>query len=212
METATLFGFVFVSFIGIATPGPDVLLCISNGCRYGVSRAAFGIAGVAVSDLLIMSAVALGLGAALAASELFFLAVKLFGIGYLLYLGVRLLSAQASPLTDASSIAIGHRDLNFKIFRRSFLVAFTNVKVWLFFAAFLPQFINTTRPPIPQYLVLSIVFEMLNVGLLLIYAISGAGAMRVFKSGTALWLDRLSGVVLLALAVALMFYQNISNL
>ena len=211
MDIATLLGFVFVSVIGIATPGPDVLLSVSNGCRYGVHRAAFGIAGVALSDLVIMSAVAFGLGAALAASELYFLAVKLLGVGYLTYLGVRLLATQALPFADTAGVVFAQRDWNFKIFRRCFLVAFTNVKVWLFFAAFLPQFVDQSKPQIPQYLALSLIFELINVTILLTYAVCGAGAMRVFKGGTAVWLDRVSGVVLLVLAAALMFYQKAGN-
>ena len=79
MESVTLLGFAALGLICIATPGPDVLLALSNGSRYGLRRALPGIAGVALSDMFLMSAVAFGLGAILAASSLFFLALKTLG-------------------------------------------------------------------------------------------------------------------------------------
>jgi threonine/homoserine/homoserine lactone efflux protein len=209
MDAATLVGFVLVSTVGIATPGPDVLLAIRNGSRYGVQRAVVGIAGVALSDLVIMASVAFGLGAVLAASELFYLAVKLLGVLYLTYLGVRLLLTQAIPSSDATvSSAFVRHDWSLDIFARSFFVAFTNIKVWLFLVAFLPQFVDGTQPQIPQYMTLALVFEALNVVILLVYASLGAAAIRLFKSSTAVWIDRSSGAALLVLAVALMLHQN----
>lgn len=207
METTTLLGFMAVSLIGIATPGPDVMLAMRNGSRHGVRRSIPGIAGVALSDLFLMSAVAFGFGAILAASELFFIALKLLGVVYLTYLGLRLITARHA-VSAAYAGALPQGDLQARLFSRSFLVAFTNIKVWLFFAAFLPQFIDPGRPLIPQYLVLAVVFELINIAVLVAYAALGASAVLVLKGSTALWLDRLSGTVLLILAVALIMYQR----
>lgn len=208
MDAATLMGFVAVSIVGIATPGPDVLLTIRNGARHGVFRSCAGIAGVAFSDLFIMACVAFGLGAVLAASEIFYFAAKLMGVAYLSYLGLRLMLLQAVPMADGMASAVGQYDWSTAIFARSFLVAFTNVKVWLFFAAFLPQFVQTTEPQIPQYMSLALVFETLNIAILVVYAWLGAYARSVFQGQTAKWLDRVSGAFLLCLAVTLMVHQQ----
>jgi len=69
MQTVTLLAFAAVSFVGIATPGPTVLLAMTNGPRYGVRRAATGMVGAVLSDFVLIGAVAIGLGALLAASE-----------------------------------------------------------------------------------------------------------------------------------------------
>lgn len=207
METTTLLGFIMVSTIGIITPGPDVMLAMSNGSRCGVRRSMPGIAGVAFSDLFLMSAVAFGLGAILAASQLFFTALKLLGVAYLGYVGARLLVARPLPNTAyLGEMPLG--DLQARLFTRCFFVAFTNVKVWLFFAAFLPQFIDAARPQIPQYMLLAFVFELINVAALIAYAGFGASAVHVLKGSTAVWMDRLSGIVLLLLALALIMYQR----
>jgi threonine/homoserine/homoserine lactone efflux protein len=207
MEGTSLVAFALVSLVGIATPGPDVMLAMSNGSRHGVRRALVGIAGVAVSDLFLMSAVAFGLGAILAGSELFFIAVKLFGMAYLAWVGVKLLRSPSLEFAEVYTAALNQTDWQSRLFRRSFLVAFTNIKVWLFFAAFLPQFVDLTQPQIPQYLTLALIFETLNVAVLLAYATLGSGAMRLLKGNTATWMDRISGVVLLLLALGLAFYQ-----
>ena len=69
MNTPTLLVFALVALIAIATPGPTVLLALANGSRFGVRRALPGMLGAVASDFVLVGAVALGLGALLAASE-----------------------------------------------------------------------------------------------------------------------------------------------
>lgn len=83
MVDVTLLAFAVVAFIGIATPGPTVLLALTNGSRFGVRRAMSGMAGAVLSDFVLIGAVALGLGALLAASEFWFGVVKWVGVCYL---------------------------------------------------------------------------------------------------------------------------------
>src|SRR5260370_20167810 len=100
MNALTLMAFAAVSFIGIATPGPTVLLALTNGSRFGVARSCFGMAGAVLSDFVLIGAVSLGLGALLAASEFWFGAVKWVGVCYLAFLGVMLLRSKGT--LDAS--------------------------------------------------------------------------------------------------------------
>ncbi|CAH2811081.1 MAG: Transporter, LysE family [uncultured Caballeronia sp.] len=67
MRESALLIFAAVAFIGIVTPGPTVLLALTNGSRYGLRRAAYGFAGAVASDFVLIFAVALGLGVLLAA-------------------------------------------------------------------------------------------------------------------------------------------------
>jgi threonine/homoserine/homoserine lactone efflux protein len=86
--TQPLLIFAVVAFIGIATPGPTVLLALTNGSRFGVRASLPGMAGAVLSDFVLIPAVALGLGALLAASEFWFSVVKWVGVAYLAYLGM----------------------------------------------------------------------------------------------------------------------------
>ncbi|WP_230459468.1 LysE family translocator [Burkholderia ubonensis] len=86
MDSTTLLLYaVTVSAVTI-TPGPTMLLALNNGATRGLRVAAYGIAGAALSDLILIGAVGCGLGAILQASEQLFAAVKWIGAAYLLYL------------------------------------------------------------------------------------------------------------------------------
>ena len=78
--------FTLSAFIGIATPGPTVLLALANGSRLGVRRASFGMMGAVLADFVLIGSVAVGLGALLAASEFWFVVLKWVGVGYLAFL------------------------------------------------------------------------------------------------------------------------------
>src|SRR5690606_16302360 len=205
MTLATLLLFALASGITIATPGPTVLLAMSNGSRHGVRAAAWGMAGAVLADMILVAIVASGLGVLLAASEVAFQALKWAGAAYLAYLGWRLLRTDAPAVLAAEpSDAPGARQL----FLRSFLVAITNPKALLFMSAFLPQFIDPAAPLLPQYLALAAVLAVLNLAAMLAYALLGARLMRALKHGGLRWLNRLCGGALIAMAATLALYRR----
>jgi len=207
MDMTVLLAFALVAFIGIATPGPTVLLALTNGSRFGVRRSLIGMIGAVLSDFVLIGAVALGLGALLAASEFWFSVVKWIGVFYLAFLGIMLLRSRGSLDEAMRSAADGNGSAR-SIFLRSFLVAVTNPKGYLFFSAFLPQFILPAAPQFQQYLVLAIVFAAIDLAVMLGYALLGSQAVRMLKKSGALWLDRLCGGALLALAGTLALYRR----
>ncbi|MCZ7483236.1 LysE family translocator [Rhizobium rhizogenes] len=211
MADMTLLAFALVAFIGIATPGPTVLLALSNGSKFGIQRALTGMAGAILSDFVLIGAVALGLGALLAASEFWFSVVKWVGVCYLAFLGLMLIRSRgtldgALQPTDRNGATSAR-----SVFLKSFLVAVTNPKGYLFFSAFLPQFINPLAPQIPQYAVLALVFAAIDFIVMFGYALLGAQAVRMLRKSGALWLDRICGGALLTLAASLALYRRAST-
>ncbi|CAN7512285.1 LysE family translocator [Phyllobacterium sp. LjRoot231] len=210
MTNLTILAFALVSFIGIATPGPTVLLALTNGSRLGIRTACLGMAGAVLSDFVLIGAVALGLGALLAASEFWFSVVKWIGVGYLTFLGVMLLRSRGTlevlhPGTGGSADPSSRA-----VFLKSFFVAVTNPKGYLFFSAFLPQFVMPELPQFPQYLALAVTFALIDFAVMFGYAVLGSRAVRLLKKSGALWLDRICGGALLALAGSLAFYRRAS--
>lgn len=205
--TENLLIFSIVAFVGIATPGPTVLLSLSNGSRFGVRASLPGMVGAVLSDFVLIAAVAAGLGALLAASEFWFSVVKWVGVVYLTYLGIRMLRSKGTlsiPSENSSSSGTSARS----IFLRSFLVAVTNPKGYLFFSAFLPQFIIVTEPQLAQYAALAVTFAAIDFIVMLGYASAGAQAIRFLRARGVLWLDRICGGALLGLAGSLAFYRR----
>lgn len=202
----SLLTFAIMAAVVVMTPGPTVLLALTNGSRFGVRGAGFGILGAAVSDAVLIAAASLGLGALLLASALLFNLVKWVGVAYLFWLGWQMVTSSGG-FRDAGGAMCGRcippPGHAIATFRKSFFVAVTNPKGYLFFAAFLPQFISLSEPLAAQYLTLGAIFIAIDVAVMLAYAGMGAKAMRVLSGRGALWLDRTCGGFLLALGAAL---------
>lgn len=162
------------------------------------------------TTLTVFALVALGLGALLAASEFWFSVVKWIGAAYLAWLGLKLLRSQGG--LDLSETNTGRAEAApRRIFAKSFLVAVTNPKGYLFCSALLPQFIDASAPQWPQYVVIGLVFAGLDFIVMLGYALVGARAVRLLRRRAVLWLDRSCGAALLALAGSLAFYRRGAN-
>ena len=212
MTLATALLFSIVALAAIATPGPTVLLALSNGSRRGVRGALPGILGAVLSDFVLVGAVALGLGALLAASEFWFSMLKWVGAVYLAWLGVRMLRSKGgsfdAPRANAGEPAADMPREGRKVFLKSFLVAVTNPKGYLFCSALMPQFIDPAAAQGMQYAIIAVLFASLDAAVMLVYAFVGARAMRLLTAAAARWIDRTCGAMLLALAGSLAFYRR----
>lgn len=210
MTSGVLLAFVAVAFIGSATPGPTVLMALANGTRFGLRRSLWGMLGAVLSDLVLIGTVAIGLGALLAASEFWFMVLKWVGVVYLAFLGLQMLRSRGSldvaGQTDASDAGTPRT-----LFLKSFLVAVTNPKGYLFFSAFLPQFVDPTMPQLPQYAVLALILALIDLVVMASYASLGVQAMKLLTRRGLVWLDRICGRALLALAGSLAFYRKAAN-
>lgn len=209
MSTTVLILFIVTSFVAIATPGPTVLLALSNGARFGTRAALFGMLGAMLSDLILIGAVSIGLGALLAASETAFQILKWIGVLYLLYLGIQLLRTQPQSRHDPAQSLNPTFSHPYRIFLKCLLVALTNPKGYLFFSAILPQFVNLQAPQLPQYALLALTFTAIDGLVMLLYASSGARAVQLFRTPMAMvWINRFSGGAIVILAGALALYQR----
>ncbi|MEM6492332.1 MAG: LysE family translocator [Pseudomonadota bacterium] len=194
-----LWAVFLISAYGLAVyPGPNNLLALSNGTRAGARPAIVGAAlGRLSAFILMIAATAVGLGALLAASELAFLIVKWCGVAYLLYLGVRILTASPAATDDAIAAELGLP----AIARREFLVAIGNPKAILIFTAFFPQFLDPAAPAIPQFAAMGGAFLLLEFSAIAVYAAGGAKLSGVVRSETGRrWMNRATGGALIGAA------------
>lgn len=137
--------FVSAAIVLALIPGPNQILSVRNAVRFGVGPATCALAGRFVVFASMAGAVAVGLGAVLTRSAFVFDIIKWVGVAYLIYLGVTMVwrarTAQAGDALDedARSGNVGRRIL--LATRQEVIVAATNPKAMLLFAAFLPQFL-----------------------------------------------------------------------
>ncbi len=113
--------YVATVFFVSATPGPNMLLAMTHGIRYGVRHTLPTLAGLLLALGIIMCGSALGLGALLSTSELLFSVVKYAGAAYLVWLGIKTWRAPASPLQESAAAVV--MDTPWQRFRTGFLVA-----------------------------------------------------------------------------------------
>lgn len=207
MSLATLLLFVMMSAAIIAIPGPTVLLALQNGSRHGVKTALWGMAGAVLADALLVTAVACGLGLLLAASEGLFEALKWIGSAYLVWIGWQMLRTPQTALPVAGEHeAVSVRSAG--VFTRSFLVAISNPKALLFMSAFLPQFVDSSQPQLPQYACLLLALCVLNVGTMLFYAVCGARLLSRLRPTHLQHFNRGAGGLLMGMGVLLAAYRR----
>jgi threonine/homoserine/homoserine lactone efflux protein len=154
----------------IATPGPTMLMCITNAINHGPAKALASAAGALVASLGVMALSALGLGAVLAASEAAFTVLKFAGAAYLVYLGIRTFRSSGARPVGAAAPAPR------SFFLQGLLVGASNPKALLFFAAFFPQFIAPDTPLVPQFALLALTFVAAD-GLMLAACAIGVGRL-----------------------------------
>jgi threonine/homoserine/homoserine lactone efflux protein len=143
VEASGLAVYVVASLALIATPGQDMLYVISRSLAQGRFAGVCSAVGVSLGILVHTAFAALGVGAILHASEALFVALKLAGAGYLVYLGVRLLATRAAAGTATGAAATLSPP---SLVWQGVLSNVTNPKIVLFFFAFLPQFVDPASP------------------------------------------------------------------
>ena len=201
--------FATAALVTVASPGPTSLLALNNGARWGLVAALPGIAGATLSDLLLIAAVAMGLGAVVAATPWTLELMRWVGVAYLAYLGWQLLRRPGGDTTGAARSGRAPQAPPGRIMARSFMVAITNPKAYLFFMALLPSFIDPQAPALAQYLRLALTFACIDGAVLIIYACAGAfGMARLSKNRSTRGLDRFSGVALLGMALVLAMWRR----
>lgn len=208
MSLTTLMGFALIMSAGIVTPGPTVLLALNNAARFGIRRATWGIAGAAAADVLLVALVGLGLGVILAASETLFVTLKWVGAAWLAYIGLRMLLSSETALQDDTEATAPTRTM---LFFKSFFVAMSNPKYYIFMTALLPQFVSMAQPALPQYASLAAVIVSIDVAVMLGYAVLGKKSLHLLKASGIRWMNRISGSFLLILAGSVALYRKSST-
>ncbi|MGY2438121.1 LysE family translocator [Pseudomonas sp. SDO52101_S400] len=176
MDLATLSLFLPACFALNMAPGPNNLLSVSNATRYGYRRACVAGIGRLLAFAGMIALAAAGLAVVLQTSELLFYGIKIIGAAYLLYLAWQLWRANPAAEDAVAAPASGLLALA----RQEFLVAAGNPKAILIFTAFLPQFVDPARAITPQFMLLGVLFLLLEWIAISAYAYMGLHMRRWF--------------------------------
>jgi homoserine/homoserine lactone efflux protein len=167
MDTETWLVYVLATTGLSLSPGPNGLLALTHGALHG-RKAVYTVAGGASGFVAVIALSMFGIGALLAASVVWLVVMKWIGGAYLVWLGIQVwrappiggveLQPGAAPRSRAS------------LFGQGALSALTNPKALLFFAAFLPQFVDPARSLVLQFAVMAGTFAVIEVATELLIA------------------------------------------
>lgn len=173
---------------------------LSYALAKGRSVALASASGVALGDLIAMSASLAGLGALIATSATLFLILKWAGAAYLVWLGIKLL--RSAPSEGLGAVTAEREVTPRSVFTHAAGVTALNPKSIAFFIAFVPQFLQTGEPMLPQFTILISTFVILATLNALAYALL-ADKLRqtVRKPAVITALTRSGGLTLIGMGL-----------
>lgn len=149
------------------SPGPNGLLALTHGALHGRRKALWTIAGGALGFVVVIALSMFGIGALLQSSLVWLTALKWLGGAYLVWLGIQVWRSPPIGIDVEQSAAPRG---GWSLFRQGALSAMTNPKGILFFAAFLPQFIDPARSLVLQFAVMAGTFAAIEIATELVIA------------------------------------------
>jgi threonine/homoserine/homoserine lactone efflux protein len=197
-DGSTVLLFVGASLALLAVPGPAVVYVVTRSLDQGRTAGMVSMLGIETGTFTYALAASAGLSGLIASSATAFTIVKYAGAAYLIYLGVRKLTERERP-PDALPSARS------RLFLNGVVVQLLNPKIAIFFVAFLPQFVNSSRGTTAvQILILGTIFTLLAVlsdGAYVLLAGAVGGWLRSGRRARSR-LAKLSGGVYIGLGVA----------
>jgi threonine/homoserine/homoserine lactone efflux protein len=194
MENTTWLLFLAFSVAAVLTPGPAMLAIFGHALVRGGRATLPVVLGNAAGAVLLIALSVAGLSAVLATVPHGLIVLKWTGAGYLVLLGIAALRRTAPTTVTAARGG----------FIRGVLIALSNPKALLFFAAVLPQFVDPQRPVLPQFAILASTFAALELVTTTAVTFAAQGLSPILqKARVVRSIHRVGGVVLIGAAAIL---------
>ena len=181
------------------SPGPNGLLALTHGALHGRRKALYTIIGGALGFVAVIALSMFGIGALLKASLTWLIVMKWVGGAYLVWLGILV---WRSPPIGIEIRGTPPARAPWSLFRQGALSALTNPKGLLFFAAFLPQFIDPARSLFVQFVIMAGTFAAIEIATELLIA-SMAHRISPWLRRVGRRFNQACGGVFIAIGVAL---------
>ena len=190
----------FLAATGLSlSPGPNGLLALTHGALHGRRKAMYTITGGALGFVIVITLSMFGIGALLQTSLVWLTVLKWAGGAYLIWLGIQV---WRSPPLSLDATGSSEPRAGWSMFQQGALSAITNPKAILFFAAFLPQFLDPHRSLFLQFFVMAVTFAAIEIATEFFIA-SMANRISPWLRRVGKRFNQLCGGVFIAIGVAL---------
>ena len=187
------------------SPGPGAVASMAAGLRYGIWPGAALVCGLITGYTIQFIISVVGVAAVIKTSPLLFEVIKWVGVSYLIYLGIKQYRSPVSMVrVDVSTMPSATAG---KLFMQGLLVDITNPKAAIFLLAVIPQFVDTTRPLMLQYVLICLTLCLVDLVIMLCYVALAANLVKLLKNPhLTARINKIFGVcfVLAALSMAFM--------
>jgi len=181
------------------SPGAGAVVSMNYGLRYGLKRSYAAILGLQIGLLTQTFVVVIGLGSLITQSLTLFNVIKWIGVAYLIFLGVMKFIEKPMLPQDAENI----KAFSFKkALIQASLINMTNIKATVFLVAFIPQFLDPTKPIWTQFLIICATLVVVDVIVMTGYSSLASKLKFMVKSLRAITIqNRITGAFLLLAAL-----------
>jgi threonine/homoserine/homoserine lactone efflux protein len=189
--------------IAVLTPGPAVMLGITNSIRHNTTTSFIGALGCVSATGLMGALSAMGLGAMIMASAILFDLIRFAGAAYLIWLGIKIWRASGNPPVDVVSEQSMPHPGYLRCYLRGFLISASNPKSIAFFTALFPMFLDPEAPLMTQFAVLDTTFVLLSFASIMGYSFLAARSKNVLLGSARRWFNRVAGGIFISFGLAL---------
>jgi homoserine/homoserine lactone efflux protein len=189
------------------SPGPGAIAAMSSGLDLGFRRGYFTTFGLILGIWTQFLLVVVGLGALIAASSTAFTVLKVLGAAYLVWLGISQWRASDRPLVAATAgAAVRSRR---ELVLRGWMINAVNPKGTVFLLAVVPQFLDLSRPLLPQYLVIVASQSFTDLVVMAGYTALAARVLRSLNEAHHVrWMNRTFGGLFVLAGSVLATYRR----
>lgn len=192
--------FLMMETTACLSPGPAVLLVMSQGLSRGVLASIWSSCGILAANALYFAASATGIAAVLLGSKSLFNVITWVGAAYMIWLGVRMFASSGVAVSASSSAPASSA----RMFTNGFVLQISRPGLLLFFVAVLPQFILPGRGVAGQVLILAVTSICVEFVTLILYGFLAAQVAKFAIGARFVTIaNRLAGLMLILAAVAL---------
>ncbi|PEB78436.1 MULTISPECIES: LysE family translocator [Bacillus cereus group] len=183
-------------------PGADTMYIVGRSISQGRKAGVYSVFGIITGSLVHTLLVAFGLSIILTKSMVLFNTIKVIGVIYLVYLGIKMILDKTNVAFQASSNKLNIR----KIYLQGLLTSLTNPKVSLFFIAFLPQFIDTKASGPMPFIILGITFTVTGLLWCLFVAYFSSYVTKKLRGNqkVGMILNKVTGMIFIGMGLKLL--------
>jgi threonine/homoserine/homoserine lactone efflux protein len=165
---------VLFAFVTSVTPGPNNMMLLASGVNYGFRLTLPHMFGISIGHCVMLVFVGIGFGELLLRFPFIYIAIKVLGFVYMLYLAWTIATSNSNP-------AEGNVDNNSKPLSFIGAVAFqwVNPKAWVMAIGFFSNYI-TKEAGIETIVMCSLLFSIVNLPSIAVWALLGSRMRKLF--------------------------------